>query len=364
MRTLMIMTVWAFSLALVGCGGSGGGDSRSSAPSSPIGVAIVAIGKSDYSSFRLERWQLGAQSAHGRLSGPSSDAIPTRVGGALFVNRGARSYLLSVRSGSFRPLRLPRGVRAGDAVLAPRGDKVATTTGECVSPSAAALKIVSLGQTDAVQKIVPKLSGRARTVTAYPEAWSPDGTRLAYTVWRFGQECPRGPGIIGSDLYVLDTQRGVTSHIGASDYSISDVVIDPTGRWLAYRSEDNDIWSVIRVVSLQSGAKHVVARGNDVQSGPLMWSPKGETLVYVFDNAIHAYRPTAKSNVRLDGGGIAYGEAQIAGFSRDGRRVAYVASLPARELHVVTIDGRRNRIVALRQQPPVQFIQRVWADLD
>ena len=162
----------------------------------------------------------------------------------------------------------------------PSGDQLAMSVGD--------------GDSAEIYTINTDGSGLNRiTSNTYPDlqpAWSPDGTRIAFS-------SIRGSGN-GNDLYVMDADgsnvRGVTDHF-ESDYGPD---WGPNGEWLAFHSSRSGYFDVYTIRADGTDLTRITDHAS-TDAGP-RWSPNGGRLIFTSrrdgDNEIYI--------IRADGTGL------------------------------------------------------------
>lgn len=161
-------------------------------------------------------------------------------------------------------------------------------------------------------------------------AWSPDGTRIAYTD--------------NNKLGVLDPEAGTSETIVDKtqaehdrwDY-ITDVAWSPDGDSIAYVNSVGDRFQ-IRTVNPESGeTNHLTATGS--WKGDPTWSPDGTQLAYVADGRIMVTDPDGENSRQLTDTGAFNREPA---WSPDGQRIAFLTRYrdgQDYEISVVDADG-------------------------
>lgn len=113
-----------------------------------------------------------------------------------------------------------------------------------VSPDERQVAFVMTGQAQrrlAVMDLVPEAEprviweGPGRFDQAFDPAWSPDGSRVAFSAWREG-------GF--RDILIVDTKSGKVVELAKDRAHDVDPVFDPSGRYLYYSSDRSGIFNV------------------------------------------------------------------------------------------------------------------------
>lgn len=103
-------------------------------------------------------------------------------------------------------------------------------------------------------------------------AFSPDGTRLAFSSRRDGTW----------DLYLLDLASGVTTRLTATSGYEAHPTWSPDGMWLAYEAcydTDLDIW----VLPVDGGQEPIQLTNQDGLDVSPAWDPNGRTIAFISD---------------------------------------------------------------------------------
>jgi TolB protein len=121
-------------------------------------------------------------------------------------------------------------------------------------------------------------------------SWSPDGSRIAYSVLR------RSGGLIFGPVHIYDSSSGKTYQATSSSFDISGFFWSPDGTRLAYLSRlplRESVWMQWRVVDTATGQdrgyaafnpsyqmRYVISSFNQYAQSHRLWSPDGRYLVY------------------------------------------------------------------------------------
>jgi hypothetical protein len=180
-------------------------------------------------------------------------------------HRGARHYqdLFVWRRGTGRLERLTHGLRAGDPAVSPDERQVAfVRTG--VSTSELALMPLT---PEAPYRVLWRGPGRWDQASA--PAWSPDGERIAFTMWTAGGY---------QDLAIVDLETGRVRRLDHDRAIDCEPVFSPDGRYLYYASDRSGIYNIY-ARELASGTVHQVTNVLGAALSPAL-SPDGQRLVY------------------------------------------------------------------------------------
>jgi len=191
-------------------------------------------------------------------------------------------------------------------------------------------------------------------------AWSSDGQRLAYGVWRVCGGCLDQSEPAGA--WVYDVATSVTRRIGdCPEGSCKEIDISPDGSLVMYYAESmlNGRDSLV-VVEVESGQSHVVALPGE--AGSPAFSPDGSRIVlplrggvsglYVVDTTRIAQlplEPTLLYAGEYSGGvGETMVDASNVAWSRDGEWIAFdqVSGDGTSGVWVIRADGTDARLLA------------------
>ncbi|WP_437277623.1 BamA/TamA family outer membrane protein [Sorangium sp. So ce375] len=202
---------------------------------------------------------------------PAGDLIFTAL--APWRNHYYRNDLVLLPRGHAAPdgdepsrRRLTHGLRSSAPDVSPTGDHVAFSLN---SKGTRYLEIARLSR-DGVLSERRDLVPSARFEQAYSPSFSPDGKRLAYSVWTAGGY---------RDIRVVDVATGSFRQVTRDRATDMNPVWSPDGETLYFTSDRTGINNVY-AYDLSSGALHQVT---NVRLGALhpAISPDGKTLVYV-----------------------------------------------------------------------------------
>jgi WD40-like Beta Propeller Repeat len=145
--------------------------------------------------------------------------------------------LMRWRPGRDRVERLTWGARARDPAISPDGRTIAFSQ----NGGSASWIAVMANQPGATPR--PLWKG-ARFDQGYAPAWSPDGSRVAFTAWRTG-------GL--RDVVIIDVASGATTDVTHDRAIDGDPAWSPDGRWLYFTSDRTGITNVY-AAELATGA--------------------------------------------------------------------------------------------------------------
>jgi Tol biopolymer transport system component len=161
-----------------------------------------------------------------------------------------------------------------------------------------------------------------------PGSWSPDGQRLAYVVYK------RGNQVI--DIYNLSTRRSERTITAPGVGAALDPAWSPDGRYIAFSGLAGGI-SDLYVHDLETGNTQQLTTGRNAEIQP-SWSPDGRTLVFTTDRGPAtdfgqltfgemrlATIDVATREVRLLRTSLMGGKAINPHFSPDGQSVYFVS---------------------------------------
>jgi dipeptidyl aminopeptidase/acylaminoacyl peptidase len=128
------------------------------------------------------------------------------------------------------------------------------------------------GQTSEVKKLTPEQLIATRTIRELE--WSPDGSRLAFTV----SEPPKGAGRL-KHLWVYETSTGRVRQFTFSEKSEEHPRWSPDGKTLAFLS-DREESKHIFLIPADGGEAHILTGGKRaIQS--FEWSPDGKSIAFL-----------------------------------------------------------------------------------
>jgi hypothetical protein len=162
-----------------------------------------------------------------------------------------------------RVTRLTRGKRARDPAVSPDERWVAFSMN---GGSRSVLALMPLRPDAPIRTL---WQGAGRHDQAFTPAWSPDGSRIAFTAWRAG-------GL--RDVMIVDVASGAVRDVTTDRALDGDPVFSPDGRWLYFTSDRTGIFNVF-ARDLATGALWQVT---DVIGGAFepAISPDGTRLAY------------------------------------------------------------------------------------
>jgi Tol biopolymer transport system component len=220
-------------------------------------------------------------------------------------------------------------------------------------------------------------------------AWSPDGSKLAFTREYYGPGYTEGTvlSFLGEDIFVMNADGSGLRRLTFLERD-SEPVWSPDGRRIAFLS-GNDIDNSIRVMNSDGSAARDVCSPSRCGQGvaELSWSPDGTTLVFSHRGVLlergTLSRPSAISLIGADGRGlrnltntncppICSFDAGPA-WSPDGKRVAFghdpfrhnsfeSFAGPGSNVYVMNADGTNSRKLAHCPEPGCsQYLAPSWS---
>ncbi len=147
---------------------------------------------------------------------------------------------------------------------------------------------------------VPSAGGQPRKVALEPKnraehymdnalSLSPDGSWLAYTAWKEGEDASK------RSIYLVPTKGGHARAL--TEPGTSEPAFSPDGKWLAYsgwtkgfdKDPDHSWPRQVRMMSIHGGDPTLVYQSppSDRLRGPI-WSPDGKMLAFVTGSNLHA----------------------------------------------------------------------------
>lgn len=214
-----------------------------------------------------------------------------------------------------------------------------------------------------------RVLARASSEALAPPAWSPTGRELAFHTWDESGCLPGSRNCAQAGVAVVDPATGAvrvvsrTGDRGAGAFSWA-----PGGKRLAYAGQlDFDLNArTVEVVRADGGGRRVLARFRTGHVSEVAWAPRGDRIAYVREGWIWSVRAGGGTPARLARGSaprwsprgdrllytgagglrvldpvsrrsrtLVRGQAGLATWSPDGRRVAYAAPAGARSRLVV-----------------------------
>lgn len=168
-------------------------------------------------------------------------------------------------------------------------------------------------------------------------AWSPDGTRIAYT--RFH------PTVVRRDVYVFDLKTGATQQITQEMGDFNTPAWSPDGRYLAYQGilpVPRANWDLY-LYDFLTGENRVLHAGLDTDGRP-DWSPDGQWLAFETEKSAYDNVDVYRLNVET---GLfrplvaSYHADMMPVWSPDGAWLAYVSwGTTSYDVFIASSDGR------------------------
>ena len=207
-------------------------------------------------------------------------------------------------------------------------------------------------------------------------AWSPDGTRLAFTLWALNATSPY------QGLHILNLRTGQDVHPRLHDCEPGAVAWAPDGKTLAFdcaafsprsshihliapngtnnrtlttlgRGANAPTWApdgtriafgrggAIYTVSIKGGAPRFLTRYGYAPA----WSPGGRLIAYRAPTALRLMTPNG-TPVRSASGHLAFGPRGIPAWSPDGRQLA-ISNYSDQHVYLIDATGRLLRRLAI-----------------
>jgi dipeptidyl aminopeptidase/acylaminoacyl peptidase len=170
--------------------------------------------------------------------------------------------------------------------------------------------------------------------------WSPDGSRIAYTV----TPTPKADDGGRSDIYLLTLASGESRPLLENRGPDNSPRWSPDGREIAFSSREDLPHTVgqqrLMVIRAEGGTPREVARGFLYQPGPVTWAPDGRTLYFT-----SSVRTTSQLFSVPAAGGTPRQLSTVEGvisppsFSADGATVAFTLSDVRRPSDVYVVKG-------------------------
>ncbi len=107
-------------------------------------------------------------------------------------------------------------------------------------------------------------------------AFSPDGSRIAYTVTRYSVKANRG----NSDIWIVPVDGGEARQMTSSPGTDTSPAWSPDGRWLAFVSTRGGNGAQIYLLSADGGEARPLTNMEGGASGPV-WSADGSRILFV-----------------------------------------------------------------------------------
>lgn len=168
-------------------------------------------------------------------------------------------------------------------------------------------------------------------------SWSPDGRSLAYDLAKPPIGASRDALPADAEIYLIDLETGFRRQV--TENGVADVEPDwsPDGNQIVFVRpvENSGFPPRIRLVLLTlDGSSEQVLVECPSACGLPKWSPDGEFVAFTMDDQIWAIRRDGSDLRQLSGERVT--AATYSGWSPDGRRLAYWASLEATSIAQAT----------------------------
>ena len=177
--------------------------------------------------------------------------------------------------------------------------------------------------------------------------WSPDGSRIAYTLWRLD-----GDELI-EHIYVVNADGTGSTQLTQGDVRDSGPSWSPDGDRIAFSRSTDDYHSQIYTMA-STGDDQVAVTGSDQFATSPEWSPDGTQFAYLVNVSRVNLIDVDGTNVRTVSTGFSSPT-----WSPDGTRLAFVATRGSRSQIVITdVDGAHEEIVT---EPGLATGQPDWS---
>ena len=170
-------------------------------------------------------------------------------------------------------------------------------------------------------------------------AWSPDGTRIAFSSWSWRYDGGTGHG----DIFVINADGSGATNLTNYPGSDRHPLWSPDGKRIAFSRYRDDNYELYVVNVDGSGATNLITLGRSIVTGNHAWSPDGTRI------AFSRYRNDSYELyvVNVDGSGatnlITLGRWGFPGnhaWSPDGTRIAFVSGDDGNsDVYVMNADG-------------------------
>jgi TolB protein len=192
---------------------------------------------------------------------------------------------------------------------------------------------------------------RLRRLTKAPgqdlyAAWSPDGTRIAYTYYFHSQY----------SVWITSAARGRPRRLTPPGVGAFDPSWSPDGMRLAIGVETPDGADDVEVLDLATGTLTNVthAAGDDLDP---TWSPDGTHIAFATNRDdpsrqnydIYVTTPDGTAQTRVTA--TPESDDGVPAWSPDGSRLAYVAATDAFRIVVMNVDGTNGAFVTVGTEP-------------
>jgi TolB protein len=195
---------------------------------------------------------------------------------------------------------------------------------------------------------IMRLTGNSEWYDGFP-AWSPDGSKIAFASNRDASEL-RDDDLVGTRIYVMDADgSGVTRLTGGSEASDYSPAWSPDGSRIAFTSDRDDSGrfnSHIYVMNADGSGVTRLTGNSEWDDGFPAWSPDGSRIAFTSDrddsgrvsSGIYVMNADGSGVTRLTGG--SEWEDALPAWSPDGSRIAFMSARDGNfEIYVMDADG-------------------------